>query len=78
MRKRRIEKTINNSQYENEEDLYFTTLEDVVFMRMIAGFIHVPFLPEQNPSTGYTMELNEIVKGIQAAIQMLAQSTCEE
>lgn len=36
---------------------------------MKAGFIHVPFLPEQNPSTGYTMELDEMIKGIQAAVQ---------
>jgi len=51
---------------------------DLNYPNMVAGFIHVPFLPEQNPSTGYTMELDEMVKGIQAAIQMLAQSTCEE
>lgn len=35
---------------------------------MKAGFIHVPFLPEQNPATGYTMELTEMVKGIQVCI----------
>jgi len=36
---------------------------------MKAGFIHVPFLPEQNPTTGYTMELDDMVKGIQAILK---------
>ena len=33
-----------------------------------AGFIHVPFLPEQNPVNGYTMELERMVKGIQTTL----------
>lgn len=34
-----------------------------------AGFIHVPFLPEQNPTTGYIMELNNMVKAIQTILE---------
>lgn len=41
------------------------------YPHMKAGFIHVPFLPEQNPTTGYTMELDDMVKGIQVAIQYI-------
>ena len=41
------------------------------YLDMKAGFIHVPFLPEQNPTTGYTMELGDMVKGIQAIINMM-------
>lgn len=36
-----------------------------------AGFIHVPFLPEQNPTTGYIMELNNMVKAIQTILEYL-------
>ena len=39
------------------------------YPEMKAGFIHVPFLPEQNPTTGYTMELDDMVKGIQAILK---------
>ena len=41
------------------------------YSKMKAGFIHVPFLPEQNPTTGYTMELDDMVKGIQACIEVI-------
>lgn len=41
------------------------------YPEMKAGFIHVPFLPEQNPATGYTMELGDMVKGIQAVINII-------
>lgn len=34
-----------------------------------AGFVHVPFLPEQNPTTGYTMELEDMIKGIQVILE---------
>lgn len=34
-----------------------------------AGFIHVPFLPEQNPITGYTMKLEDMTKGIQVMLE---------
>lgn len=37
-----------------------------------AGFIHVPFLPEQNPVTGYTMELSDMVKGIQTCLKVVS------
>ena len=36
-----------------------------------AGFIHVPFLPEQNPTTGYTMEYAKMYKGIQSVLKYL-------
>lgn len=36
-----------------------------------AGFVHVPFLPEQNPTTGYTMELEDMIKGIQVILEYL-------
>lgn len=40
---------------------------------MKAGFIHVPFLPEQmaGRSSGYAMELDDMVKGIQAVLERL-------
>lgn len=38
-----------------------------------AGFIHVPFLPEQNPKTGYTMELEQMIKGIQASLEYIGK-----
>ena len=43
------------------------------YIKMKAGFIHVPFLPEQNPTTGYTMELDDMIKGIQTVIQRLSE-----
>ena len=51
----------------------YTVLHEVStkYPEMKAGFIHVPFLPEQNPVTGYTMELDEMVRGIQAVIQRI-------
>lgn len=51
----------------------YTVLHEVAtkYPHMKAGFIHVPFLPEQNPTTGYTMELEEMVKGVQVAIQYI-------
>ena len=50
----------------------YTVLHEAVtnYPDMKAGFIHVPFLPEQNPTTGYTMELGDMVKGIQSVINM--------
>ena len=41
------------------------------YPKMRAGFIHVPFLPEQNPTTGYTMKLADMIKGIQACIEVI-------
>ena len=51
----------------------YTALHEVAtnYPKMKAGFIHVPFLPEQNPTTGYTMELADMVKGIQACIEVI-------
>ena len=41
------------------------------YPKMKAGFIHVPFLPEQNPKKGYTMELKDMKKGVQAVLDYL-------
>ena len=40
------------------------------YPNMKAGFIHVPFLPEQNPKVGYTMELEKMVNGIQSCLKL--------
>ena len=42
------------------------------YPNMKAGFVHVPFLPEQNPVTGYTMELSDMVKGIQECLKVVS------
>ena len=49
----------------------YTVLHEVAtkYPKMLAGFIHVPFLPEQNPTTGYTMELGEMCKAIQVSLE---------
>lgn len=49
----------------------YTVLHEatVHYQNLKAGFIHVPFLPEQNPTTGYTMELDDMVKGMQAILE---------
>lgn len=51
----------------------YTVLHEAAtkYPEMKAGFIHVPFLPEQNPTTGYVMELDEMVRGIQVTIEKL-------
>ena len=51
----------------------YTVLHEVEtnYPKMKAGFIHVPFLPEQNPKTGYTMELGEMLTGIQVCIDIV-------
>lgn len=51
----------------------YTVLHEVAtnYPDMIAGFIHVPFLPEQKPATGYVMELDSMVKGIQACLKVI-------
>lgn len=51
----------------------YTVLHEVAtkYPEMQAGFIHVPFLPEQNPATGYTMELIDMIKGIQVVINTI-------
>ena len=52
----------------------YTVLHEVAinYPDMEAGFIHVPFLPEQNPVTGYTMELSDMVKGIQECLKVVS------
>lgn len=45
------------------------------YPKLKAGFIHVPFLPEQNPATGYTMELDDMIKGIQAILEYLKNNS---
>jgi len=44
------------------------------YPEMKAGFIHVPFLPEQMQGriSGYAMELDDMVKGIQAVVDFFA------
>lgn len=53
----------------------YTVLHEVAtsYPEMKAGFIHVPFLPEQNPAKGYTMELGDMVRGIQKCIEWLGK-----
>ena len=52
----------------------YTVLHEVAinYPDMEAGFIHVPFLPEQNPVTGYTMELSDMVKGSQECLKVVS------
>ena len=47
---------------------------DGCYPEMKAGFIHVPFLPEQmvGRNSGYAMELEDMVKGIQAVLDKLS------
>ena len=49
----------------------YTVLHEVVmkYPQMKAGFIHVPFLPEQKPEKGYIMECNDMIRGIQAILE---------
>ena len=37
------------------------------------GFVHVPFLPEQNPKRGHTMEFANMLIGVQAVIDFLGK-----
>ena len=55
----------------------YTVLHEatVHYQNLKAGFIHVPFLPEQNPTTGYTMELDDMVKGMQAILEYLKNNS---
>ena len=51
----------------------YTVLHEAAtkYPKMLAGFIHVPFLPEQKPVTGYTMELGEMCKAIQVSLECI-------
>ena len=51
----------------------YTVLHEAAtnYQNMKAGFVHVPFLPEQNPTTGYSMELKEMVKSIQVCVEFI-------
>lgn len=53
----------------------YTVLHEAArhYPEMQAGFIHVPFLPEQmeGRSSGYAMEFDDMVKGIQAVLERL-------
>ncbi|MCF0111460.1 MAG: pyroglutamyl-peptidase I [Erysipelotrichaceae bacterium] len=42
------------------------------YPHMISGFIHVPFLPEQNPEKGYTMPFEDMLTALQTVINTLA------
>lgn len=55
----------------------YTALHEAAtnYPEMKAGFIHVPFLPEQNPMTGYTMELGDMTRGIQAILEYLKNNS---
>lgn len=46
------------------------------YPRMKGGFIHVPFLPEQieGKAYGFSMELEDMVKGIQAVIDWFSKN----
>lgn len=49
---------------------------------MISGFIHVPFLPEQlngklQEDGRYAMSLEDMVTGVQAAVDYLGKALCE-
>lgn len=54
----------------------YTVLHEAAgcYPEMKAGFIHVPFLPEQmvGRNSGYAMELDDMVKGIQAVLDKLS------
>lgn len=54
----------------------YTVLHEATerYPEMKAGFIHVPFLPEQmvGRNSGYAMELDDMVKGIQAVLDKLS------
>ena len=54
-------------------DVLYSLLHAYHGTETLAGFIHVPFLPEQmkGRSTGYAMELDDMVKGIQAVLEKL-------
>lgn len=41
------------------------------YPNMRAGFIHVPFLREQNPEKGYIMDFVDMCKGIQSILKYL-------
>ena len=55
----------------------YTVLHEAAsnYPEMKAGFIHVPFLPEQNPDIGYKMELADMVKGVQAILEYLKNNS---
>ena len=55
----------------------YTVLHEVAtkYPKMLAGFIHVPFLPEQNPKMGYVMSLEEMVCGIQNCLNCTKNNT---
>ena len=55
----------------------YTVLHEATtnYPEMRAGFIHVPFLPEQNPTTGYVMKLDDMVKGVQAILKYLKNNS---
>ena len=41
------------------------------YPQMKVGFVHVPFLPEQNPGTGYIMDFANMYKAIQSILECL-------
>lgn len=55
----------------------YTVLHEAAtnYPEMKAGFIHVPFLPEQNPAIGYTMKLSDMTRGIQAILEYLKNNS---
>ena len=54
----------------------YTVLHEAAkkYPSMKAGFIHVPFLPEQmqGRTSGYAMGLGDMVKGVQAVVDYFA------
>ena len=51
----------------------YTVLHEVAINcpNMKAGFIHVPFSPEQNPVKGFMMNLEDMIKGIQVGVEFI-------
>lgn len=54
-------------------DVLYTLLHRFHGSGTLAGFIHVPFLPEQAPEGVPSLTLEEIIRGLTAAIEALPQ-----
>lgn len=52
-------------------DVLYTLLNRFDGTSTLAGFIHVPYLPQQAPENVFSLPLEEIVRGLTAAIEAL-------
>jgi len=52
-------------------DVLYTVLNHYQGTKVQAGFIHVPFLPEQAAEGVPSLPLEEIVRGLEAAIKAM-------